>query len=459
MRVAGVPRGTPAICTSVHLPSGTAAVARTRPLCTRPPRAVRFPQQGDARPLTAIRLPVTLIADGSHCRDPTATEEVNVATFGIEEEFQFLDPDTLFPVDVGAQAFEHLSTMPEWQGVTHREFLASQIEHASAVFEKMEDAHAAMTGFRRAVADQAAELGVIVASIGTPPDTTAFPTITDTERYQRIVRTMDAVIADHQVSGLHVHVGIPSREAGVIVLNAVRPWLPLFTAIAANSPLWRGQDTGHDSWRTVLLRRWTTSGCPPAFLDAADYDRRIARLLGIGGTVDLGVIMWDVRLSEHLPTIEFRVADAQLDAQTTLFITALCRAFVAHSLGVPAAQAAAASASAQMPSELLSAALLHSAHHGMDRQVFDPLRGGLAPAHGCLRRFVRMLEPELVELGDVELVREAVARLRVDGTGAAQQRAAFSRGGRPELRRLLTRTMTPARRAERVTVAAGAILG
>ncbi|MGO4784136.1 carboxylate-amine ligase [Cryobacterium sp. W22_MBD10_FK3] len=382
-----------------------------------------------------------------------------MATFGIEEEFQFLDPVTLLPVDAGARAFERLAAMPEWREVTHREFLASQIEHASAVFEEMADAQRAVTGFRRAVAEQAAALGVIVASIGTPPDTTAFPSITDTERYQRIVRTMDAVIADHQVSGLHVHVGIPSREAGVIVLNAVRPWLPLFTAIASNSPLWRGQDTGHDSWRTVLLRRWTTSGCPPAFIDAADYDRRIRRLLGIGGTVDLGVIMWDVRLSEHLPTIEFRVADAQLDAQTTLFITALCRAFVAHALGVPRPRSAAANASAEMPSELLSAALLHSAHHGMSQQVFDPLFGGLAPAQDCLGRFMRMLEPELVGSGDVELATEAAARLAVDGTGAARQRAAFRRGGLPELRRLLSAALSPRRDEERETVAAGSIIG
>ena len=111
----------------------------------------------------------------------------------------------------------------------------------------------------------------------------------------------------------------------MIALNAARPRLPLFTAVSSNSPLWRGHDTGYDSWRTVLLRRWTTSGCPPAFIDAADYDRRAARLLGIGGTVDLGVFMWDVRLSAHLPTIEFRMADAQLDARSTLLIAALCR--------------------------------------------------------------------------------------------------------------------------------------
>jgi carboxylate-amine ligase len=382
-----------------------------------------------------------------------------VATFGIEEEFQFLDPETLCPVDVGARVFETLSATVDWGPVTHREFLASQIEHASAVFEHLDDARTALTGFRRAVAVNAAELGVVVASVGTPPDTTQFPSITDTERYQRIVHTMDAVIADHQVSGLHVHVGIPNREAGVIVLNAVRPWLPLLTAIASNSPLWRGSDTGHDSWRTVLLRRWTTSGCPPSFVDAADYDRRIARLLGIGGTVDLGVIMWDVRLSEHLPTIEFRMADAQLDARTTLFITALCRALVAHSLAAPNAQSAAAVASADMPSELLSAALLHSAHYGMRDEVFDPLVGALAPAHDCLLRLLRLLEPELVQLGDLELAAEAVARLAVEGTGAQRQRTAFGRGGLPELRRLLSGTVALPHGDEKVAAIIGSSLG
>ena len=368
-----------------------------------------------------------------------------MATFGIEEEFQFLDPVTLRPADVGPQVYVRLRALPQWHDVTHPEFLASQVEHASTVFDRMDDARRALVGFRAAVADLAAEFGVVVASVGTPPDTTSFPSITQVDRYQRIVSTMDGVIADHQVSGLHVHVGIPSREAGVIVLNAVRPWLPLLTAMSANSPLWRGQDTGHDSWRTVLLRRWTTSGCPPAFVDAADYDRRIKRLLGIGGTVDLGVIMWDVRLSEHLPTVEFRMADAQLDAHTTLLVAALCRAFVTHSLSVPAAQSTAVAASAAVPSELLSAALLHSAHHGMRQQVFDPVTGALAPAQDCLNGLVRMLESELVDSGDAAPVRDAVARLAVDGTGAERQRAAFRHGGIQGVRRTLSISLTSTR--------------
>ena len=367
---------------------------------------------------------------------------VDVRTFGIEEEFQFLDPDTLRPTDVGSLVFERLTADPQWRGVTHREFLASQVEHASTVFERRDDARAALIGFRRRIAVEAAALGALPASMGTPPDTTPFPTITDVERYHHIVDDMDGLIADHQVSGLHVHVGIPNREDGVIALNAVRPWLPLLTAISSNSPFWRGHDTGYDSWRTVLLRRWTTSGSPPSFVDAADYDRRTARLIGIGGTLDLGVIMWDVRLSQHLPTIEFRMADAQLDTETTLLIASLCRAFVTHALAAPSARDAATAASADVPTELLSAAILHAAHSGMRGRLFDPLSGELAPASSCLAGFLRMLRSELIETGDLDAVAEAAARLLADGTGATRQRAAFERGGLEHLGVLLSTSIT-----------------
>ncbi|WP_448006073.1 carboxylate-amine ligase [Agromyces bauzanensis] len=362
-------------------------------------------------------------------------------TFGVEEEFQFLDPETLRPADVAAYVLGALTSSPEWRDVTHKEFLASQVEHASAVFTDLAEARTALVGFRRFVADRAAELGVIAASTGTPPDTTPFPSVSNVERYHRIVRDMAGVIADHQLSGLHVHVGVPDREAGVVALNAARPWMPLLTAISTNSPLWRGHDTDYDSWRTILLRRWTTSGCPPAFADAADYDRRIARLLGIGGTKDLGLISWDLRLSEHLPTIEFRMGDAQLDAETTLLVTALVRALVTHALAKPEAPDAAADASAEVPPELLSAALLHSAHYGMRRDVFDPATGGLAPAGEALTRFVRILEGELTETGDLEVVSEAVARMLREGTGAERQRTAFSREGLAGVRRLMESTV------------------
>lgn len=375
-----------------------------------------------------------------------------MTTFGIEEEFFFIDPSTMLPADVATDVFRRLSADPKWADFTHQEFLASQVEHASPVFTTLAEAGEVLVAFRREVDRDAARHAVSVASIGTTPDAHPFPSITDSDRYHRIVRDMAGVIADHQMSGLHVHVGIPSREHGVAVQNAIRPWLPLLTALSGNSPFWRGYVTGYHSWRTIQLRRWPTSGCPPRFLDAADYDRRIRQLIGHAGTKDLALIAWNVRLSEHLPTIEFRMADAQLTADDTLLVAALCRALVVRAIDEfeRAGQDHAAmlrrmrstdDPDLDLPPELLSAGIVHAALTGIAGDGFDPATGGLAPAPELLRRLERYLAEPLERLGDRTVVRELIRRLLRDGTGATRQMQAFQRNGRAGLRRLFAATI------------------
>jgi carboxylate-amine ligase len=384
-----------------------------------------------------------------------------MTTFGIEEEFIFLTPETMLPADIAEDVYARLAGDPRWERFVHREFLASQVEHASDVFTDLGEAGAALLDFRREVDADAGRHAVCVASTGTSPDAHAFPSITDVDRYHRVVRDMAGVIADHQMSGLHVHVGVPSREHGVAALNAVRPWLPLLTAMTGNSPLWRGHETGYESWRTIQLRRWTTAGCPPRFADAADYDRRIRQLLGVGGTTDLALIAWNVRLSEHLPTIEFRMADAQLTTDDTLLVAALCRALVLRAIDEVERAGLVAAANVRpvrpadepdpdVPPELLSAATLHSAHIGLTGTAFDPASGCLVPAPTLVRRFERYLAEPLERMGDREVVRELVERLLRDGTGAARQVAAWRRNGLAGLRRLYASTITAAPTARRL---------
>jgi len=369
-----------------------------------------------------------------------------MTTFGIEEEFVFLDPQTLRPVDVADEAFAHLAAEPAWRAVAHREFLAAQVEHASAVFETTGQASTALMGFRRELEAEARRFGVVVASVGSPPDALPFPTITDTPRYRRIVDDMQGVIADHQIQGLHVHVGVDDRELAVRALNATRHWLPLLASISGNSPVWRGHDTGYESWRNVGIRRWTTTGAPPEFVDAADYDRRLERLIGVGGTEDRAVVMWTARLSSHVPTVEVRVADAQLEAGESVLIAALCRALV-ESVVDPVGGARSASAvvpdeAAAAGPELLNAALLHAAHRGLSTTVLDPMLGELRPAAEVVAHGLEMLAPALERSGDADFVRLGLDRLLDHGTGAARQRAAFSEAGMPGLRELYEATFT-----------------
>ncbi|MBO9626290.1 MAG: YbdK family carboxylate-amine ligase [Microbacterium sp.] len=340
-------------------------------------------------------------------------------TFGVEEEFMLLDPVTLAPVDGAPSALGRLDDRGH-DGIVSGEFLRSQVEYATPVCETMAEAREALLGFRRSLARWAADAGVVAAGTGTPPAGPAVATISDGERYSQISDEAAGLTHEHQISGLHVHVGV-DREYGVHASNALRGWLPVLLALSGNSPFWRGQDTGYDSWRAIHSRRWTTFGIPPLFRDVDDYDATAAALIGIGATADVRSLNWNVRLSAVHPTVEVRVCDAQLDAGTSVALAIVIRALVDS-----AQDLAASSAPERTPWD---AALWHAARHGLRGRLVHPLTGRLAPVTTVVDALHDRVRPHLH--GEHE--GQAVARLLGGARcGATQQRAA-RRGGMPAL--------------------------
>jgi carboxylate-amine ligase len=350
-------------------------------------------------------------------------------TFGIEEETMLVEPVSLVPVACDA-VFGVVRNDPVSGPFVSREYLAAQLEFSSPVFTDLDEAERGLARFRVAVAEACSPLGMLAWNGGTPFDTSGWrPVVTPSSRYEGIARGFGAVVDDHQINALHVHVGVPSRSDGVRVMNAVRPWLPVLLALGGNSPFWRGRDTGFASWRSILMSRWTTNGCPPSFAGADDYDSRLARLVGVGGTADAATVAWNLRLSETLPTVEFRVFDAQLEAWQSVLLAAICRALVVGALGEPDAGAAVA-----MQPELLDAAAWHAARDGMTGRLVHPVTGSLEPAGDVVAQLRRRIDPALRELGDAASVDDRLQRLLREGTGAMVQRAAHARAGIEGLR-------------------------
>lgn len=359
-------------------------------------------------------------------------------TFGIEEEFIFLKPSTLQPANVGDDVHaELLGRSPVSRFVSH-EFLASQIERSTPVFDRFEQASADLLAFRSRLARAALSRGVLAAGVGAPFQTEGWPAVTDVERYHSVETEFRGLVPDHLINGLHVHVGIPGREAGVQALNRVRVWLPTLLALAVNSPFWHGADTGFSSWRSVHMRRWSTIGCPPIFADAADYDRRIRRLVGVGGTYDLRTIWWNARLAEDHPTVEIRVCDAQLDAPSTLLLAALTRAVVTTALHDGEADVAPI----DIAPELLDAGLWHAAREGMESTLLNPVSGTLESASAVTAALLRYAGDAIDEVGNRDRIVALLARTQRLGTGAERQRAAMRAGGQPALAALLGRALT-----------------
>lgn len=353
----------------------------------------------------------------------TTPDRRDPRTFGVEEEVILLEPAALSPVDVADEVIAELVDLDasvSW--VTH-EFLRAQVEFSSPVLADGGVAERVVRQFRTALAAAADRRDLVAASIGTAPGSGASGTAAG-ERYLRFDDELGAIRADHQIQGLHVHVAIASRDEGIAVMRALRPWLAPLIALTANSPVVAGVDTGFASWRTMIGRRFTTASAPPIFADAGDYDRRIQALVGVGTTFDTASLGWMMRLAERWPTIEVRAFDAQLRADDTVAAALLTRALVdvAAAGALPHAEAAA-------QPELVDAAVWHAARHGLDDELVDPTTAALAPAWTVVDRMLEAARPALLAAGDEQRVDASIGRIRAEGNGAARQRAALADDG------------------------------
>ncbi|MER6301712.1 glutamate--cysteine ligase [Kitasatospora sp. NPDC001539] len=345
-------------------------------------------------------------------------------TIGVEEEYVLIDPASGVPVaraaDVQAAANRQRALT---EGEVQRELSQAQIEVATPVCRSLDEVGGHLLRLRHSLAQAARACGCRLAATGSVPFTDRLRVpVTRTPRYLRLRRAAPALVDEQLINGMHVHVGVPDREAGVRVLNGLRPWLPVLTAVAANSPFWHGGDTGFASWRTVVFDRWPVSGPPPEFADAADYDRRINTLVERGLIADTGQIYWQARLSERYPTVEVRAMDVQLTVDEAVLVAGLVRALCASTLG-----------GAETPPsepEFIRAAGWYAARHGTTGVLHDPVTGRPVPARQATGSLVARVDEALAATGDRDRAACLLGRLHRDGNGAVRQRRALRREGR-----------------------------
>ncbi|GAA3501793.1 glutamate--cysteine ligase [Streptomyces prasinosporus] len=348
------------------------------------------------------------------------------ATVGVEEEYMLVEPVTgrLVPRAEKVRAAAGVKPFVTAREI-QSELLQAQIEVATPVCDTLDEVGGHLLRLRHAVAGAADAHGCRILASGTPPVHEALPVpVTDQARYRALRQQAPQLVAEQLVNGMHVHVAVPGRRAGVEVLNRIRVWLPLLTAMSANSPLWEGHDTGFASWRTVIFGRWPVSGVPPRFADDTDYDARVRRLLSAGAIGDTGQLYWQARLSENYPTVEIRCLDVQLRTEEAVMFAGLLRALVSTTLR----EAAEGAQEPDPAPELLDAAMWQAARHGLSGELIDA-QGGRRRAGDAVYGLLEHVGPALEEAGDSREVTSLVHRLLQRGTGADRQRQALAEGG------------------------------
>lgn len=249
-------------------------------------------------------------------------------TLGIEEEFQTIDPVT-------RNLRSHMSKLVEDGKITLKERVKAEMHQAvvevgTNICHNIQEAREEVTYLRKMILDLAEKQDLQVAAAGTHPFADwVDQLITPDPRYDQIIDEMRDVARGNLIFGLHVHVGIESRNEGIQIMNAVRYFLPHIYALSTNSPFWCGRNTGFKSYRSKVFDKFPRTGIPDFFSSAAEYDEYVALLIKTNCIDNGKKIWWDIRVHPFFNTIEFRMCDVPMRTDETICLAAIMQALVA----------------------------------------------------------------------------------------------------------------------------------
>lgn len=252
-------------------------------------------------------------------------------TVGAEWELQLLDSDTL-DLSPGIESLLH--SFPEHENVTP-EFVQSCVEIKTSICANSAELGEQLRSTASEVLANCKQLGMDLAGGGTHPFCRRLAIITPLPRY-KILADKHGFLAKNQLAfATHVHIGLPSGDDAIRTMRLLTPLLPILIALSANSPFWRGHETGFASYRRRLLAASSSYGIPPYFDNWQAFDRFLSMAKAAGSIETVKDIHWDIRPHPDFGTLEVRVMDSQSDVVDIEFLVALLRTIVAWILASP----------------------------------------------------------------------------------------------------------------------------
>lgn len=341
-------------------------------------------------------------------------------TFGVEEELLLVDEVSGEPLPLGQEVVDRHSSDERLT----TEFQLEQAEIGVHPHESMEALSLDIKDSRASADTAARAAGARVAALATSP-LPVVPHITPQPRYEMILDRFGITTREQLTCGCHVHVSVDSDEEGVAVLDRIRAWLPVLAALSANSPFWNGTDTGYASFRSQAWGRIPTTGPNDIFGSAQGYHEHVQGLLATGIPMDEAMMYFDARLSRNHPTVEIRLADVCLDADTTVLLAALVRALVETA----SHQWNAGESPQPVSTAMLRLAGWQASRWGIESALLHPLDNRPHAAGDVITALLEHVRPALIETGDESTVEFLLGQVLAEGTGSRRQHAVFQRRG------------------------------
>jgi carboxylate-amine ligase len=349
---------------------------------------------------------------------PSLGVEVELALVDAESgELTCVAPELLARVGAGYPETEHPKIKKELYQCT--------VEVITGVCATVAEARADLAESMREVEEAAADSGAAVIGAGLHPFTPWHQlSLSEGERYQRLVDTIGWPARRLTTHGVHVHVGVRSGDKAIATVNSLTEYLPVFLALSAASPYWNGRDTGLASTRTKIFESMPTTGLPPHLRDWAEFNVFLDTLIEAGAIETVREVWWDIRPHPGYGTVELRMCDSM---PTLWEISAL--AALAQSLVTEFDRMIDAGVTPDVPREWVRREnKWRAARWGVEADLVIDESGHTQPLREIVDGLVDRLLPIAHDLGcAVELA--DLRRIAADGPSYVRQRRVVAEGG------------------------------
>lgn len=352
------------------------------------------------------------------------------STIGVEWEIALVNRED---ADLCSVAEKVLDQLKDDAGLSHEdehptvkpELLMNTVEVVTGVHNTVASAAEELRTNVRMLNDVAGDHGVDLYSAGSHPF--AAPTlqpVTDKDRYAKLIDRTQWWGRQMVIYGVHVHVGLDSRDKALPITDGLINYQPHFQALSASSPYWGGEDTGYASQRSLMFQQLPAAGIPFHFNSWSEYESHIADMLHTGVIDDVSEIRWDVRPVPRFGTVEMRICDGLSSLDDIAAITALTQCLV-HDMSM---SIEAGYKIPIMPAWFRVENKWRAARYGLDAIIILNAQGDEMLVTDHLRAEVKRLAPVAEQLGCSEELL-GIIRLIESGAEYQRQRKVFAASG------------------------------
>ena len=248
-------------------------------------------------------------------------------TLGVEIELQLIDRDSLDLSSRAQEVLEITDSHPEL--FVKHELTQSMLEIETEICSNIQQVDESLRRQMTALLQQTENIGLELAISGTHPfqswwDRKVFPT----KRLRQIFEKFQWLARRMTIFGIHVHVGIPSGERAISIINHLVNYVPHLLALSASSPFYGSRDTGLQSARVAILESFPTGGLPYFFPNWQEFQSYFSLMTNSGAIHSIKDIYWDVRPHYDFGTVEVRICDGLPTIKGTMNLVALTYALV-----------------------------------------------------------------------------------------------------------------------------------